>query len=914
MQPDFTTPMMKQYFAIKKQYPDCLLFYRMGDFYELFMEDAHIGARVLNITLTGKSNGKNGRIPMAGVPYHAVDSYLSKFVKAGYKVAICEQLSPPNKKGLVERDVVRIVTPGTVMNENHLSKKTNNYIISLLIKDNLLALTVADISTGYFATTQITTDTIEQTLRDELAQIQPAECILPESLYNDPVLLKWLKTEKTLNVFPFQGWNTFANNAKDILKKHFGVSSLAGFGVENQSLALQTAASLLGYLQETQKGSVGHIKKLQSMSRDKQLLLDKSTILNLELFSTIREHDTRGTLLSILDQTVTPMGGRMLKFWIQKPLLDNKAIAERHEAVEIFIKKREKREALRNTLQEIYDIERLLSRLAVGLGNARDLINLKQTVQKVVTVKKLLSSIESGLIKRITKNIKTSSVISSKARDLKQELNEISHSIRNDKSINSLISSIDKYIVSEPPLSIREGRMIQKGIDGELDRLRKIVTGSRDWILDLEQKEREKTGISSLKIRFNQVFGFYIEISKTNLSNVPDHYIRKQTLVNGERFITPELKKQEEIILTAEEKINEIEYQLFQKILQKVLDQTDVLQAASESIATLDCLLNFAFVAEKNNYVRAKLLYSGEIKISGGRHPVVEKLLEDTQFVPNDTFLDTVSQQLLLITGPNMAGKSVFIRQVALIVLMNQIGSFVPAEKAYLSVVDRIFVRSGASDVITSGLSTFMVEMVETAHILHHATKNSLIIMDEIGRGTSTYDGISIAWAVAEYLVTTNKSKTLFATHYHELQILEEQYPKQIKNFHLSVTEDKGEPIFLHTILPGGASHSFGVAVAKLAGIPEPVIKRANELLNNLEKRHSLVVSNEMRDLVLENKEISHPQGVRNDNVIDHLIHKELENLDLANMTPLDALNKLSELKDKLKLFTMQNKELLHAD
>jgi DNA mismatch repair protein MutS len=878
MQPDFTTPMMKQYFAIKKQYQDCLLFYRMGDFYELFMEDAHVGARVLNITLTGKSNGKNGRIPMAGVPYHAVDSYLSKLVKAGYKVAICEQLSPPNKKGLVERDVVRIVTPGTVMNENHLSKKANNYIISLFTKDNLLALAIADISTGYFATTQITTQTLEQTLRDELARIQPSECILSESLYNDLVLLKYLKSEKNLNVFPFQNWDSFAHNAKEMLKKHFGVSSLAGFGVENQPIALQTAAVLLGYLQETQKGSVGHIKKLQNLSRDEQLLLDKSTILNLELFSTIREHDTRGTLLSILDQTITAMGGRMLKFWIQKPLLDKKTITQRHEAVEIFLKKREKRETLRNTLQQIHDIERLLSRLAVGLGNARDLVNLKVTLQTILTVKKKLSGVESELINRLTKNIKSNG------------------------GLDLLITFIDKHIVAEPPLSIREGRMIQKGIDQELDRLRKIVTGSRDWILDLEQKERGKTGISSLKIRFNHVFGFYIEISKTNLSHVPDNYIRKQTLVNGERFITPELKKQEEIILTAEEKINEIEYQLFQEILQKVLDQTEVLQTACESIAILDCLLNFAHIAEKNNYLRPKLLSSGEMKITGGRHPVVEKLLEDTLFVPNDVQLDNSNQQLLLITGPNMAGKSVFIRQVALLVLMNQIGSFVPAEKAQLSIVDRIFVRSGASDVITSGLSTFMVEMVETAHILHHATKNSLIVMDEIGRGTSTYDGISIAWAVAEYLVRTNNAKTLFATHYHELQMLEDQYPKQIKNFHMSVAEDRGEPVFLHTILPGGASHSFGVAVAKLAGIPDPVIKRANELLKELEERH---LEQPTKNISIQTQQI---------NLADHVIHKELENLDIANMTPIEALNKLSELKDKLKLFTMQDKELLHAD
>lgn len=878
MQPDFTTPMMKQYFAIKKQYQDCLLFYRMGDFYELFFEDAHIGAKVLNITLTGKSNGKNGRIPMAGVPYHAVDSYLSKLVKAGYKVAICEQLSPPNKKGLVERDVVRIVTPGTVMDENHLSKKANNYIVSLLIKDNMLAFTMADISTGYFATNEITTQTIEQTLRDELARIQPSECILPEELYNNQELLKWLKSERSMNVFPFQGWNSFADNAKNVLKKHFGTATLAGFGIDNQSLALQTSAALLGYLKETQKGKISHIKKLQVVSSDSYLVLDKSTILNLELFSTIREHDARGTLLSVLDHTTTPMGGRMIKTWIQKPLIKKEEITNRHDVVALFLKNREKRELLRKTLEEIYDIERLLSRLSVGLGNARDLVNLKLSLKTITKVKKQLAGLNTELVKQITRKI------------------------NNRGSLDILIAFLEKNILPEPPLSIREGGMIQKGIDPELDRLRKIVHGSRDWLVGFEQKEREKTGIASLKVRFNQVFGFYIEVSKTNLGNVPEYYIRKQTLVNGERFITPELKKQEEIILTAEEKINDIEYQLFQKVLEYVLTQTETLQQACESVAMLDCLLNFAYIAEKNNYTRAKLLYSGEIKISGGRHPVVETLLEDTQFVPNDTVLNNISQQLLLITGPNMAGKSVFIRQVALIALMNQIGSFVPAEKAHLSIVDRIFVRSGASDVITSGLSTFMVEMVETAHILHHATKNSLIVMDEIGRGTSTYDGISIAWAVAEYLVKTNNSKTLFATHYHELQVLEEQYPRQIKNFHLSVAEDKGEPIFLHTILPGGASHSFGVAVAKLAGIPEPVIKRANELLKELEGRH---LEKPVSETTPQTQQI---------NLADHLIHKELELLDIANMTPIEALNKLSELKDKLKLFSLDDKKFLNVD
>lgn len=897
MQPNFTTPMMRQYSSIKKQYPDCLLFYRMGDFYELFMEDAHIGARVLNITLTGKSNGKNGRIPMAGVPYHAVDSYLSKLVKAGYKVAICEQLSPPNKKGLVERDVVRVVTPGTVLDEKILDKKNNNYIISLIFGKNNLALTTADISTGYFATTQIETNSPEQALKDELTKIQPTECILPENLYNDPHILSLLTSQPNLNIFPYLSWDSFAHSATHVLKKHFKVSTLVGFGLKNQQLALQTSAALLGYLQETQKGNVHHIKKIHLISPDQALLLDRSTMLNLELFSTIREHDTQGSLLAVLDHTITAMGGRMLKEWIRKPLVDKNAIMNRHDSVEMLLQQREKRITLREVLKEVNDIERLLSRLSVGLGNARDIINFKNTLKIILSIKNHVSELDTVLIKQITSSIK------------------------NNNSLETLINYIETHIVEDPPISIREGGIIQKNIDKKLDELRKIVAGSKDWILELERKERKKTGIVSLKIKYNQVFGFYIEVSKANLSFVPDTYIRKQTLVNGERFITPELKKQEEIILAAEENINAIEFQLFQDVLQQILNKIEILQNVSANIAQLDCLLNFAHIAEKNKYTRAKLLYSGEIRIKNGRHPVVEQLLEDTLFVPNDVTLDIVSQQLLLITGPNMAGKSVFIRQVALIALMNQIGSFVPADKAYLSIVDKIFVRSGASDIITSGLSTFMVEMVETANILHHATKNSLIIMDEIGRGTSTYDGISIAWAVAEYLVTHNAAKTLFATHYHELQVLEEQYPKQIKNYHMAAADDKGEPIFLHTILPGGASHSFGVAVAKLAGIPEPVIKRATELLHDLEKRNiqssQLVASKNETTRDLRQKttgERSYTQEVGNDNLIDHLISKEFENVDIANMTPLEALNKLSELKDKLKLFTMQEHEIFHAD
>ncbi|HSW87832.1 MAG TPA: DNA mismatch repair protein MutS [Candidatus Saccharimonadales bacterium] len=875
---DFTTPMMKQYMEIKKQYPDCLLFYRMGDFYELFMEDANIGSQVLNITLTGKAAGKDNRIPMAGVPYHALDIYLAKLVRAGYKVAICEQVSLPNKYGLVDREVVRIVTPGTVLDEKALDKKENNYIVSLAIQNQTIAISCADISTGYFETREIPIKDIRQTIQNEFSQLHPSECILSNDSYNNPELLKMLKAEKDLNISCFSEWDTYANDSKKFLKQHFGVATLASFDVENKPLGLQTAAALLGYLQTTQKTKVKHIKKIITAATNTAVLLDRSTTINLELFSTIREHNAKGSLLHILDETVTAMGGRLLKQWIRQPLTDINSITNRHDAVAVLCKNYDKRLMLREALKEITDIERILSRLSVNIGNARDLVNLKLSLKTISIVKTLVNTFASSPL-----------------------LETLHNQISSD--INKVITLIETNIVDEPPIELKQGGIITYNRDKKLDTLRDTIRNSKSWITEFERKEKEKTGISSLKVRFNKVFGFYIEISNSNVHLAPKEYQRKQTLVNGERFITPQLKHHEEIILRAEDEINAIEYRLFLEVLQNVLEYIESLQATAQAIAAIDCLVNFAHIAEKNNYIRAKIISSGEIKITQGRHPVVEKLLDDDlQFVPNDVTLDKTHQQLILLTGPNMAGKSVFIRQVALIVLMNQIGSFIPAQIAELSIVDKIFVRSGASDVITSGLSTFMVEMVETAHILHHATQNSLIIMDEIGRGTSTYDGISIAWAVAEYLVTCFKEppKTLFATHYHELQELEKEYPKSIKNFHMEVANENGEPIFLHTIGFGGASHSFGVAVAKLAGIPEQVITKANEILKNLEKRP-----------VEESQDTNYQ--LQTTNLIDHLIHKELESIDIHQMTPLEALNTLAKLKDKLKIF-QQNQQLINID
>ncbi len=876
----FTTPMMKQYFDIKKDYPDCLLFYRMGDFYELFLEDAYIGAKVLDITLTGKSNGKNERIPMAGVPYHAVDSYLHKLVKAGYKVAICEQMSPPSKYVLVELDFVLILTPGTILDDKALEKNSNNFIVSLYIDKKIIGISAADVSTGYFQTTEIVADNCEQTIKDELARLHPSECILPPEIYNNPEILTILKNERGMNIYCFHEWSTFSNQAESYIKRHFNMMNLGAFNLVNKHIAQATTAALLGYLHQTQKTAASHIKKIFYISSEKYMQLDKATVINLELFSTIREHDLKGSLLSIFDHTTTSMGGRLLKDWLRKPLLDKDKIQYRQDCVEILIDEKQKRERIIELLKEVVDIERLLSRLTLGLGNPYDLNRLKDSLKIIIDVKQELSQFTSPLFLSLQSTI--------------------------SDNLQSVIAEISRIIKENPGIDIKGGNIINEGIAEDLDKLRKRVVHSRTWITELEKQERERTGISSLKVRYNKVFGFYIEISKANLSSTPADYIRKQTLVNGERFITPDLKKHEEIILNTEDEINKKEYLLFQKIIDYTLSYTKELQDAAYAIAVLDCLTNFAYIAEKNSYIKPQLIDTGEIHIKQGRHPVVEKLLdEENQFVPNDITLNHDNQQILLITGPNMAGKSVLIRQVALIILMNQIGSFVPAEKATLSLVDRIFVRSGASDVITSGLSTFMVEMVETAYILHHATKNSLIIMDEIGRGTSTYDGMSIAWAVAEYLAINNTitPKTLFATHYHELQALEQEYQGRIVNFQMDVIEENNQPIFLHSLQPGGASSSYGIAVAKMAGIPDLVIKRAKEKLAEMENKNTQY-ANAMYT----------PSVEQTISIIEHVITDEILNVDLHQMTPLDALNYLAGLKEKLRIIPTSKISSLDID
>ncbi len=816
----FKTPMMLQYLEIKKQYADCLLFFRLGDFYELFLDDAKLGSEILGITLTARSRGKDGRIPMAGVPFHAADSYITKLVQAGHKVAICEQVSQPDGKGIVDREVIRIITPGTLIDEKSIEAKTNNYIFSLSLDDKELGLSAVDLSTGYLATltSQLSANAdsahLTTLLTHYATQYNPTELILSPNIYNNTDLLSQIKSAIYTNIYCYHNWQSYADKPSQQIKRHFGVQTLKGFDLDNKKQSQISIATLLGYLKETQKSDLTHIKNIQSLDTKNHVILDQSAVINLELFSAIRDNNKKNSLLSVIDKTKTAMGGRLLKQTIIKPSTDIKKIKSRLNEVEFFYKDTSLNQQIRESLRHVADIERIISKLSINLGNPRDLIQFKDSLQKILEIKDIL------------------------------ETQKYSHTIfvKNIKKIEQLIQLIESHIVDEPPIDPKNGKIIKKGINSKLDKLTHTINNSQEWMNDLEEKERKKTGITSLKIKFNKVFGYYIEISKANLDKVPSYYDRKQTLVNAERFITPDLKKHEDIILNAEVEGNEIEYQIFCDVVKKILDETQLIQDTAQQIAHIDLVTNFAQIALDYRYTKPTLNQKDRIEIKNGRHPVIEQTLGNNQFVPNDTSISSPAKnashsqsgkQLLLITGPNMAGKSVYMRQVALITLMAHMGSFVPAQSADISIVDRIFVRSGASDMITSGLSTFMVEMVETATILNYATNKSLIIMDEIGRGTSTYDGISIAWSVAEALVTNPKlkAKTLFATHYHELQKLAEVHPESIKNYSMAIKEHKNKPIFLHKLVEGGASHSFGIAVAKLAGIPEEVTKRASELL-----------------------------------------------------------------------------------
>ncbi len=789
------TPAMHQFAKAKQDYPDCIIFFRMGDFYETFYQDAEICSKELGITLTARGKG-DSRAPLAGIPFHAVDTYLPRLIKRGYKVAICEQIEDPKQaKGIVKRAVIRVVTPGTVLEDSLLDQKSNNYLAAVF-KDKLYAFAVVDISTGEFL---VASDLTQEQVVHELLRFHPTELVLPKSMRSDASVFQPL--DSFVNYFDdylFQ-----YRQAYKTLISHFHVLNLHGFGIEEKLGAINVAGGLLQYVLDTQKNQMRQINSIRVHHLKQYMVLDRTTILNLELLRNIREGTERGTLFYTLNKTITPMGARMMRSWLLHPLLDMAIIRERHDAVEEFTQNIFLKEQLRKHLGEIYDLERLIARINYGSANARDLLGLRRSLEQLPQLKRTL----------LTAPLNTSCLEFEDTSDILQLL--------------------ERSISEEAPAVVRNGNLIKAGYSKELDDLRDVAHGGKGWLLELEQQERQRTGINSLKVGFTRVFGYYIDITKTNLHLVPPDYIRKQTTANGERFITPELKEKEALILTAEERILDLEYRLFMDILKEVAQKTLALQSIARKVAQLDCILSFAHLASSEHYTRPVVSKKYLLEIIDGRHPVVEQLSSE-QFVPNDCVIDS-QQHLLIITGPNMAGKSTYLRQVALIQLMMQIGSFVPAKEAVLSCVDRIFCRVGASDDLSMGQSTFMVEMSETANILNNATQQSLIILDEIGRGTSTYDGVSIAWAVAEYIHNTLKAKALFATHYHQLNTLKEIYPG-IENYYSAVKEMQGEIIFLRKIIKGSTDKSYGVEVARLAGLPSCVINRAKEIMATFEK------------------------------------------------------------------------------
>lgn len=866
--------MQLQYDQLKKKHPDCILFFRLGDFYEGFDEDAKVMAKELGIVLTSRQKGKNKR-PMAGIPHHALNRYLHKMIKAGYKVAIAEQVEDAeDAKGVVERDVVRIVTPGTVTDDTSLNESLSNYLVAInKIKEKDLVtfgIAVCDLSTGEFWLNEFYSKKTyyPNDLINEITRINPSEILISnESPFQ---ILKEYNLQQIEN-YEFD----YDVNKKRILS-HFKIRSLKSFGIEKYKSAISSAGVIINYLQETQKTNLEHITSLAYKNLGKYMILDECTIRNLELVTCIQP-DSKTSLLSTLNHCKTPMGQRKLYSWIIRPLIDKQAIQNRLDSVENLAINSIKLSKLTDLLNNIYDIERILGKIGTERANARDLLMLKDSLYKSIEIANELKGYNVTLIKEI--------------------LNKLSLK----KDLEDLITLLEKSIEEDPPPSIMEGEIIKKGYDKDLDELKKASKEGKDWIKNLQVKEAKRTNIPSLKVKYNKVFGYYIEVSKANLDKVPDDYVRKQTLVNAERFITPELKEMEEKILGAEEKQVEMEYDIFLEIRSHVASLSAEIQKVIDGISTLDCLVNFANLARLNNYVKPEIdgEDKGKIEIKNGRHPVVEKISDD-QFVPNDTYLNDKDYQLEIITGPNMSGKSTFIRQVALIVLMAQIGCFVPADSFRFCLVDRIFTRVGASDNLARGESTFMVEMIEVANIINNATDRSLIILDEVGRGTSTYDGVAIAWAVAEFIHNNIKSKTLFATHYHELIQLQDKL-KRVKNFNVAVKESRGKVVFLRKIEEGGTDKSYGVHVAELAGVPKEVVKRANEILGTLQQENMLTVKHVETELVKESEEQEVSQIPLLTKLPENPIIKELKKVDINKMTPMEALKKLDELVKSLK-------------
>lgn len=894
---EMMTPAMRQYYEAKQAYPDTLIFFRMGDFYESFGEDAKTIAKELEITLTARGKDKSGeRMPLAGIPYHAIDTYLPRLINKGYKVAICEQLEDPKKaKGVVKRGVVRVVTPGTAIDSSMFSDASNNYLMAVAgreigksgkhaEKEIEIGVSFLDISTGEFLTTQFKDSESFEKLLSELARMRPSECILPPSLYGNSDLAERLRAQTIVQEFApdISG----AKEAGERLKTHFKVATLEGMGCENLDFAVYSACAALEYAQTTQMRELTHINTLRTYSNSEFMVLDSVTLRNLEIVKNVRDEGDENSLYRVLNSTKTPMGSRILKKWFLKPLLSVEKINHRLDAVQELSANPLLRYDIRNWLSEVRDIERLVGRVVYGNSNARDLVSLKKSLEALPSVRdSLLDKVES------------------------EDLNEIAVGLASFSELENLTEIIDRAIVDEPPLSVREGGMIKSGYSEELDELKDIASNSKQWIANFQQKERERSGIKSLKVGYNKVFGYYIEVTNANSSQVPDDYIRKQTMSNAERFFTPELKEKESLILTANEKAIALEYEIFTEIVQTLSAHSKELQETAERIGTLDVLADLAEVAENNNYIRPQLTDDCKILIRDGRHPVVENTVHGG-FVPNDTEVDCKENQFLLVTGPNMAGKSTYMRQIALIAIMAQVGSFVPASYASIGIIDQVFTRIGAFDDLASGQSTFMVEMVELANILNNASPRSLVLLDEIGRGTSTYDGYSIAKAVVEFLHNRGKVgvRALFATHYHQLTALEEKL-KRVKNYHIAVKEEGHELVFLRKIVPGATDRSYGIQVARLAGVPEKVIERANEILKELErenvleeaeddnngkKRKSKATARYTQMMLFDpgnngenSAEVNRPSPVET----------ALRKLNVEEMTPIEALNKLHELK-----------------
>ena len=811
------TPMMKQYFEIKKQYEDCILFFRLGDFYEMFLEDAIVASRELEITLTSRgSKDKVNKILMCGVPFHSADGYIAKLVEKGFKVAICEQVEDPSEAvGIVKREVVRVVTPGTIIDNHVLDDKNNNYLACIYLdtKTSGVGISYVDISTGELYTTEITSQdkSMSTILIDEIAKIRPTELIVSNSVMEFEKIVEDIKKKFDILVNPYPDWAFEYDLASENIKRQLEVLNLEGLDLEDKKHATVSTGSLLEYLNETQKTALNHINSINVYSMENFMVLDISTRRNLELVETMRDKGKKGTLLNVLDKTSTSMGARLLRRWIQEPLIDKEKIETRLSIIDYFVKDIVMMNDLKDILKGINDIDRLASKITFGNCNGREIVSLKQSIGRLPELKRLL--------------LKTPN----------QDLIDFGEKL---DPLQDVFKIIDSSIVDEPPISIREGNLIKSNYDEELNELKEASVKGKQWLSDLEEKERRNSGIKNLKVKYNKVFGYFIEVSKSNLSLVPDYFVRKQTLANAERYITDELKVMEDKILGSEERMVELEYKIFIDVRDNIKSEIERIQSTSKLIANIDVLNSLSEASYENNYVKPNVNTRGIIDIKNGRHPVVEKVLENEQFVPNDTLLDKEDNRLSIITGPNMAGKSTFMRQVALITLMSQIGCFVPADSADISIVDRIFTRIGATDDLSQGQSTFMVEMNEVANILNNATKNSLIVLDEIGRGTSTYDGLSIAWAVTEYI--SNKSnvgaKTLFATHYHELTELENKLDG-VKNYKVAVKEnDSGSITFLRTIVRGQADRSYGIEVAKLAGVRREVIDRACEILEDLEE------------------------------------------------------------------------------